>query len=326
VVLPPRSHAVRFASDAICATAAADVVGGDGTLTIVDGHALAYRMHFALLKTKMATEDGVPSHALHGFCTKLVELHARNPLRRMLVAFDLPGPTFRTADLNTYKATRPSMPDALRHQIDAMRDACACMGVPAVSATGFEADDVIASCVSAASASSGETSLVEIVANDKDMMQLVSLPDASPRVFLWNDVKKKVVDAAAVEAQFGVQPAQMGDLIALMGDSSDNVPGVPGIGPKGAAKLLIEHGDLEGVLSAALDMKQSKRKQALLEHADTARQARRLVALRSDVPLETSIACGAVPRIASDEFLDFLRRWEMHKVERKVAALAADHS
>lgn len=288
-------------------------------LCLIDGHALAYRMHFALQQTALSTRDGEASHALHGFCYKLIDLHLRYPRHRILVAFDLPGATFRSEQLSTYKATRPPMPHMLRPQVDAMRHVCDCLGLPAVSVEGFEADDIIATCVEHARTSSAHS--VVIVAADKDMMQLVTEPDARIDISMWNDKKKCKIDAAAVEAQFGVRPEQMGDLLALMGDASDNIPGVIGIGPKRAAKLLTEHGTLENVLAAASSMKASKFAQSLIDHADVARRARRLVELRTDVPVDATAARGAHPNFQSADLDAFLVRWELWRVRSKVAEL-----
>ena len=292
-------------------------------LCLIDGHAVAYRMHFALQKTAMSTRDGRPSHALHGFCMKLLDLCDRYPDHRMLVAFDTPGPTFRSELRGDYKATRAAMPQPLRPQIEAMQEACACLGLPAVGVPGFEADDLIATSVAVAQRS-GRFSSVVIVAADKDMMQLISDDDdgvngeLGSRVEMWNDQKKRVVRAADVFEQFGVRPNQMGDLLALMGDSSDNVPGVPGVGPKGAAQLLREHDDLEGVLAAALRMKQSKRQQALVEHAEQARLARQMVALRIDVPLAEETALGCLPDLRSESFEAFVDEWQLSTVRKQL--------
>ena len=234
----------------------------DEKLVLIDGHALAYRMFFALQKSAMSTRDGRESHALHGFLYKVMEFHENYPAHRMIVAFDLPGATFRSESQSDYKAQRPSMPMPLRPQIEAMKQACECLGMPALTAEGFEADDVIATCV--AHARESGASEVVIVSSDKDLMQLVSEEGEATEVVMFNDAKKLTVDAEAVERQFGVRPAQICDLLSLMGDASDNVPGVPGVGPKGAAKLLLDHGDLEDVLTAATDMKPSKRNTALM--------------------------------------------------------------
>jgi len=237
----------------------------------------------------------------------------------MLVAFDLPGATFRNEDQSDYKATRPPMPNSLRPQIDAMRELCRCLDLPAVSVEGFEADDVIATCAESARRS-GAASVV-IVTTDKDLMQLVTDSNATTRISLWNDQKKKAIDAAAVEERYGVRPDQMGDLLALMGDSSDNVPGVPGIGPKSAAKLLNEHHDLESVLAAAPEMKKSKASQSIVEHAAAARHARQMVSLRTDVPLDAFAKRGQHPNFIKMELDLFLERWQLRQVRGKVVQL-----
>lgn len=323
------------------ATSARLSVATDRTLMVVDGHAIAYRMHFALVSTGLSTLDGEPTHALSAFCSKMLDLHSRFERPNIVVAWDLPGgAALRTAELPSYKASRPAMPMALRTQIIAMRDWCEVMGVPALTAEGYEADDIIATCVAAARAR-GAPSVV-VVTPDKDMLQLVS-DGGTPgptTVSVWNDAKKVpaaakgkgkgakglLFDAAAVMDQYGVRPSQMGDLLALMGDASDNIPGVPGVGPKIAAKLLVEYGDLEGVLAAALTMKQSKRQAALIEHTDVARRARRLVALCEDVPLDPHLTCGAPLRTQmSDEARAFLERWELRRTASAIETLEREH-
>ena len=292
-------------------------------LILVDGHALAYRMHFALLSTGMTTKTGEPTHALHGFCTKLIDLHQRWPAHRMIVCFDLPGPTFRTAELPGYKANRPPMPLPLQPQVNAMFEASELMGSPAMALPGYEADDLIAACVSAARAR-GVPDVI-IVSSDKDLLQLLSDGEAPTRVAMWNDRAKEMMDAEAVVAKHGVRPHQMGDLLALMGDQSDAVPGVPGVGAKVAAQLLGAHGSLEKVLeSAAGQARPSKREAALVQHAETARLARRLVALAADAPVDAdSLILGSPPDGFGEPSLHaFLRRWELFKVSHAAQRLA----
>ena len=294
-------------------------------LCLIDGHGLAYRMHYALQKTRMSTTDGEQTHALHGFLMKLLDFQGRFPDYHMLVAFDLPGPTFRTVELPTYKQSRPSMPIPLRTQLQSMIEACALLGAPPVSYAGFEADDVIATCVSLA-ARRGASDVV-IVSSDKDLLQLVSAPGAADaaadssetRVVVWNDSKKLELDDAAVEATFGVPPRLVGDLLALMGDASDEIPGVPGIGMKGAAKLLGEHGDLEGVLAAAAEtMRPSKRRSALIEATEVARKARRLVGLVEEVPIDANVLCGGPISYEGPGLSTFFERWQLRKVEQTI--------
>lgn len=298
----------------------------DGVL-LVDGHALAYRMHFALQQTSMTTRTGEATHALHGFCTKLLDLHKRWPTHRMLVCFDLPGGSFaRNEELPEYKANRPPMPTPLQHQIEAMMAASDLMGAPALKAEGFEADDLIAACVAAAREQSvGE---VLVCSGDKDLLQLVSEDEHdTTRVAVWNDKSKELIDAQGVVAKYGVRPSQMADLLALMGDASDNVPGIPGIGAKLAAKLLSAHGDLEAVLSSASNLKKpTKRSSAIVESAELARQARRLVQLDASVPLEPRLILGSPPRfdVEAAALDNFLSRWELFSVKRSVQKLARE--
>ena len=294
-------------------------------------------MHFALQNTRMSTVTGQPTHALHGFCLKLLDLHERFPDHRMLVAFDRPEQTLRQEMAPSYKAQRPSMPLPLRPQIAAMIEACALLGASPLSAAGYEADDVIAACCRHAHDSNAFESIV-VASADKDLLQLVSAGEAvaddddaataagaaaaaagATRVRVWDDTKKTELDAAAVVAKHGVRPDQMADLLALMGDTSDNVPGVPGIGPKGAAKLLVEYGSLDAVLDAAkTTMKQSKRQSALVDAEATVRKSRQLVGLRYDVPIELDVVFGTPMSFEGDEIMTFLRRWELAKVAQKV--------
>ena len=168
---------------------------------------------------------------------------------------------------------------------------------------------------------------VVIVSSDKDLLQLVSAPGAADaaadssetRVVVWNDSKKLELDDAAVEATFGVPPRLVGDLLALMGDASDEIPGVPGIGMKGAAKLLGEHGDLEGVLAAAAEtMRPSKRRSALIEATEVARKARRLVGLVEEVPIDANVLCGGPISYEGPGLSTFFERWQLRKVEQTI--------
>jgi len=290
------------------------------SLVLIDGHALAYRMHFGLQKSRRTRSDGAPSHALHGFLMRLLDIHKMYPQHQIVVAFDLPGRTFRSNMQSSYKQQRSAMPLSLRPQIDAMREACRCLGIPAVSAKGFEADDVIATYV--AKARDAGVASVVIVATDKDLTQLVSEEGEATEVIMWNDQKKEVVDAAAVKAKYGVRPSQMADRLALTGDASDNVHGVPGIRPKVAAKLIAFYGSLENVLAAArTTMKPSERRQALLEFAETARQARSMIDLRTDAPVDNAVASRSGLNLGSQELIGFLRRWGLSLVEARVRDL-----
>ena len=296
---------------------------GQRGLVVVDGHNLAYRMYFGM--PPMATKAGQPAGALLGFLNKVVSLHTDYPEHNLLVAFDA-GPTFRNDLLSTYKGSRKKMPPDLRTQLAAIYEACDALGVPYVAAPNFEADDVVASACAAARAA-GNYEEVVVVSSDKDLLQLVDDGAAgATSVSVYCDKKKVWFDEAAVREKHGVTPGQLVDYLALVGDASDDVPGVPGVGPKGAAKLLAEHGDLDSILAAAEStMKKSKRRESLRENAEEARLARQLITLRDDVPLDAGAALGArlPPAENQPDLRPFLQRWEMAQLERRLFSAPA---
>ena len=195
----------------------------------------------------------------------------------LAVIFDAGRETFRNRLYDQYKAQRPPAPDDLIPQFALVREATVAFGVPAIELADWEADDLIASYARAVCAGGGRAT---IVSSDKDLMQLIR-----PGVDMLDPIKQKPIGPAEVMEKFGVPPAKLVEVQALMGDSVDNVPGVPGIGPKNAAQLIVEYGDLETVLAQAPSMKPSKRRDNLIAHADAARLSRRLVELRDDAPL-----------------------------------------
>jgi DNA polymerase-1 len=201
--------------------------------------------------------------------------------------FDTGAPSFRKAIYEDYKANRPPPPEDLVPQFPLSRQAIDALGVMRLEQEGLEADDLIATYALAAQA---EGFAVTIASSDKDLMQLVQEEEGRSPIQMWDTMKGRLVGPVQVEEKFGVRPSRLGDLLALAGDSSDNIPGVPGIGPKTAATLLAEWGDLEGVLANADKVKQKKRRERLLEHADDARLSRELVALRTDLDLPVPLA------------------------------------
>lgn len=193
-------------------------------------------------------------------------------------------PTFRKEIFDDYKATRKAMPGDLASQIDPIMKVLAAMGVPVYSIAGYEADDVIGTV---ARQVQDDVDEVVIVSRDKDAKQLLS-----DKIKMYDSRKDETLDAAGLVAADGITPAQVVDMMALAGDTSDNVPGVVGVGPKTALALVKEHGDMESVLAAAHDMKEGKRREALIAHADDARMSRRLVTIDCDVPLDFDLeAC-----------------------------------
>ncbi len=225
----------------------------------------------------MTRPDGTPVNAVFGFTNMLAKLLREHVGTHLAVIFDAGRETFRNRIYGQYKAHRPPPPEELIPQFALVREATDAFGVPAIELDDWEADDLIAAYAQAALAAGGTAT---IVSSDKDLMQLIR-----PGVAMLDPIKQKPIGLTEVLEKFGVGPEKLIDAQALIGDSVDNVPGVPGIGPKTAAQLLTEFGDLEGVLAAAPGMKPSKRRDLLIEHADKARMSRVLVTLRADAPL-----------------------------------------
>jgi len=244
-------------------------------LVLIDGSGFIFRAFHAL--PPMNRADGTPVNAVFGFTNMIARLQREHGGTHIAVIFDAGRLTFRNRISADYKAHRPNPPDELIPQFALVREATAAFALPAIELADWEADDLIASYARAASDVGMK---VTIVSSDKDLMQLVR-----DGVGMFDPIKQKPIGVAEVVDKFGVPPEKLVEVQALMGDSVDNVPGVPGIGPKGAAQLILEHGDVEAVLAAAPAMKPSKRRDLLIEHADKARLSRRLVELREDCPL-----------------------------------------
>jgi DNA polymerase I len=229
----------------------------------------------------MTRPDGTPVNAVFGFTNMLAKMLKEHVGTHLAVIFDAGRLTFRNRLYDAYKAHRPPPPEELIPQFALVREATEAFGVPAIELADWEADDLIAAYAKAATQEGGQ---VTIVSSDKDLMQLIR-----PGVDMLDPIKQKSIGPAEVMEKFGVTPDKMVEVQALIGDSTDNVPGVPGIGPKGAAQLINEFGDVESVLAAAPAMKPSKRRDMLIEHADKARISRQLVLLREDTPIPVPV-------------------------------------
>ncbi len=246
---------------------------------LIDGSGFIFRAFHAL--PPMTRPDGVPVNAVFGFTNMLAKLLKDHEGTHIAVIFDAGRLTFRNRIYDAYKAHRPPPPDELIPQFALVREATVAFGVPAIELDDWEADDLIASYARAAVEVGGQAT---IVSSDKDLMQLIR-----PGVAMLDPMKQKPIGPAEVMEKFGVTPDKLIEVQALMGDPTDNVPGVPGIGPKTAAQLIGEFGSLDAVLDAAPAMKPSKRREMLLQHADAARISRELVTLREDAPLPVPI-------------------------------------
>jgi len=262
-------------------------------LYLVDGSSYIFRAFHRL--PPLTNAHGVPAGAVYGFTTMLWrlvdDLHKADGPTHLAVIFDASSHTFRNDLYDKYKAHRPPPPPELVPQFPLVREAVRAFSVPCIEEEGLEADDIIA-CYAKAALKEGWQ--VTIVSSDKDLMQLIE-----PGLDMLDTMNNRRIGRDYVIEKFGVPPEKLGDVLALMGDSVDNVPGVPGVGPKTASQLIIEHGDLEAVLAAAPGIAKPKLRESLIEHADNARLSKELVTLVCDrglpEPLDDLILKGIPP-------------------------------
>src|ERR1700754_1986153 len=284
-------------------------------LYLVDGSGYLFRAYHALPPLTRKS-DGLPVGAVSGYCNmlwKLLEdMKGWETPTHFAVIFDKSEITFRNEIYPQYKAHRPPMPEDLIPQFPLVRDATRAFGVPCVEEGGFEADDLIATYARQAREMGAR---VTIVSSDKDLMQLVE----DGQVQLLDTMKNKRIGVAEVFETFGVTPDKVVEVQALAGDSVDNVPGVPGIGIKTAAELIIEYGDLESLLKRAGEIKQPKRREALIENAEKARISRQLVLLDDNVKLDVPLDDLAVHEPDARKLIAFLKAMEFSTLTRRVA-------
>jgi len=275
------------------------------TLLLIDASSSIYRAFHAL--PPLANASGVPTQATLGFVTMLRKVLREQKPDYAIIVWDSTGaPQRRREVYAAYKATRDSMPEDLRAQLPHIRRVVGAYPLCSLEFAGEEADDVIATLVRSARADDVD---VAIVSTDRDLMQLVD-----DHVRLLDTMKDRVYDSAAIEARFGVRPEQMLDFRALTGDSSDNIPGVRGIGDKGAAALLREHGSLDALLAAASTLSGKRQREALVQGADDARLSRELSRLRDDLPLAFDRDAARVREPDRDALLAIFRELELKRL------------
>jgi DNA polymerase-1 len=250
----------------------------------------------------------MPVNAVYGFCSMLWKL-LRNSDRptHFAVVFDKGKHTFRNDIYPEYKAHRPPAPDNLVPQFKLIRDAVRAFNVPSVEQDGFEADDLIATYAREAEG------IVTIISSDKDLMQIVD-----DRVTMLDTMRDRRIGTNEVVEKFGVPPCKVADVLSLIGDTSDNVPGVPGIGVKTAAQLITEYGDLETLLEMVEGIKQEKRRQSIITNADVARLSKKLVTLNDRVELDVPLSDLVVREPTHWRLLSFFTAMEFTSLANEV--------
>ncbi|WP_375456295.1 DNA polymerase I [uncultured Methylobacterium sp.] len=309
-------------------------VGPGDQVILVDGSSFVFRAYFQSMNTRdgdkynFRPSDGLPTGAVRMFCTKIAQFVQEGAAGTMPthlgIVFDKSENSFRKEMYPDYKSHRPDAPDDLKRQMPLMRDAVRAFGLHAIEMERYEADDLIATYARQAEARGAG---VIIVSSDKDLMQLVG-----PLVRFYDfesGVRGKPgyrpernLDVEAIVAKWeGLNPAQIGDALALIGDTSDNVPGVPGIGLKTAAALIKEFGSLEALLERAGEIKQPKRREALQANVEQARLSRKLVALVEDVDVPVALDDLALPEPDPERLVGFLKAMEFNTLTRRIAAM-----
>ncbi|QRM56780.1 DNA polymerase I [Sinorhizobium sp. BG8] len=286
-------------------------------LFLVDGSGFIFRAFHAIPPLNRKS-DGLPVNAVSGFCNMLWKLlkDARNTdvgvtPSHFAVIFDYSSKTFRNDLYNLYKANRTAPPEDLIPQFGLIRHATRAFNLPCIEKEGYEADDLIATYARLAEAAGAD---VTIISSDKDLMQLVT-----PKVSMYDSMKDKQIAIAEVIEKWGVPPEKMIDLQAMTGDSTDNVPGIPGIGPKTAAQLLEEYGDLDTLLARADEIKQVKRRENIIANRDLALLSRQLVRLKTDTPLDVPLEDLDLQPQDGPRLIAFLKAMEFTTLTRRVA-------
>ena len=279
---------------------------------LIDGSGYIFRAYYALPPLSRKS-DGLPTGAVNGFCSMLFKLledarsdDSKNKPTHFAVIFDSARKNFRNEIYSEYKANREEAPDDLAPQFEYIRKSVEAFNLPSIELLNYEADDLIATYAKKITEAGAK---VTVISSDKDLMQLVS-----NKVRLFDPMKSKVIGEKDVIEKFGVKPSQVIDVQSLAGDSSDNVPGVPGIGVKTAAELINKYKTLENLLKKASEIPQNKRRETLLSNKDKAMISKQLVTLKNDVPLRNDAADFIIKDINKDKLYDFLRDMEFNRL------------
>jgi DNA polymerase-1 len=270
------------------------------TLYLIDGNSYIYRAFYAI--RGLSTSTGTPSNAVFGFTNMIFKiLREKNP-DYFAVVFDSPGPTKRHEAYEEYKAHRPGMPDDLKPQVPFIKEIINAFNIKTIEKPGYEADDILDAVAKEAESEGLD---VFIVTGDKDMNQSVS-----PKIRLYDSMKDRITEEKDVIERYGVKPSQFPEIIALMGDASDNIPGVPGIGEKTAVKLLKEFENLDNLIKNHEKIKNTKARNAISGNIENIRLSRELATIYSDVPLDIAVNDLELREPAWGRLLEFFRKFE----------------
>jgi DNA polymerase-1 len=289
---------------------------------IFDSNSLIYRAYFALMNTPLTTSKGKLVNAVFGFWSIVLRGFQDVKPDYVIACFDLSGPTFRHEQYSDYKATRRQMPDDLKDQFPIVRQLIEAFGIPIYQLQGFEADDLIAALVKQAEAKDVQTT---IVSGDLDLLQLVS--DRTTLMTSRGGVQQTLFyDPERVMERYGLRPIQMIDFKALKGDTTDNIPGIPGVGEKTAAKLVIDYGSIDGIYSSIDGIQPEKLRLKLVEHHDAVMQWRDLVTVRSDIPIELDLEPARLGDYDRQEVLRLFREYEFRSLVERLPGLTGEET
>jgi len=279
---------------------------------LIDGSGYIFRAYYALPPLSRKS-DGLPTGAVSGFCSMLFKLleevrsdESNNKPTHFAVIFDSARKNFRNDIYNEYKANRTEAPEDLVPQFEYIRKSVKAFNLPSIELPNYEADDLIATYAKQITNAGAK---VTVISSDKDLMQLVS-----DNIRLYDPMKSKVLGEKEVIEKFGVKPNQVVDVQSLAGDSSDNIPGVPGIGIKTASELINKYKTLDILLKKAEEIPQNKRRETLLANKDKALLSRKLVTLKDDVPVKDDLNSFILKDVQKEKLYDFLREMEFNKL------------
>jgi len=281
-------------------------------LIVLDALSLAYRAHYAFIAHPRRNDRGENTSAIFGFGHAVLRLRRDQRPDLWALAWDGPGPTFRHEMYPDYKAHRPPMPADLAAQLSPLKDLARCLALPVIEQPGMEADDAMATLARLGAEAGYEAALVT---SDKDLLQCVNerVSVLAPQARGGEYVR---MDADAVRAKWGVGPEGMRDVLALMGDASDNIPGVPGVGEKTAVELMKAHGSLDALYERLADIRQPALRRRLEAHRASACLSRELATLRDDLALGLTLDALRVAPMNPEALAAFARRWQVGELER----------